>query len=66
MKLPGVGGGLCQSSAEKWEGQRNYSLKDSLHKDTNSCFSIRKYQRIEVRAKSFALHSPFARNFFVT
>ena len=54
--------------AEKWEGQRNYSLKDSLHmyKDASSCFSIRKDQRIEVRAKSFALHSPFARNFFVT
>ena len=27
---------------------------------------MRKDQRIEVRAKSFALHSPFARNFFVT
>ena len=59
-------GSAWQSSTEKWEGQRNYSLKDSLHKDANSCFSIRKDQRIEVRAKSFALHSPFARNFFVT
>ena len=66
LKLLGVRGGFWQSSAEKWEGQRNYSLKDSLHKDANSCFSIRKDQRIEVRAKSFALHSPFARNFFVT
>ena len=66
LKVPGVRGGFWQSSAEKWEGQRNYSLKDSLHKDANSCFSIRKDQRIEVRAKSFALHSPFARNFFVT
>ena len=66
LKLPGVRGGLWQSSAEKWEGQRNYSLKDSLHNDPKSCFSTRKDQRIEVRAKSFALHSPFARNFFVT
>ena len=66
LKFLGVRGGFWQSSAEKWEGQRNYSLKDSLHKDANSCFSIRKDQRIEVRAKSFALHSPFARNIFVT
>ena len=66
LKLPGVGGGFWQSSAEKWEGHRNYSLKDSHHKDDNSCFSMRKDQRIEVRAKSFALHSPFARKFFVT
>ena len=66
LKLPWVRGGFWQSSAEKWEGQRNYSQKDSLHKDANSCFSIRKDQRIVVRAKSFALHSPFARNFFVT
>ena len=66
LKLSGVRGGFWQSSAEKWEGQRNYSLKNSLHKDTNSCFSIRKDQRIEVRAKSFALHNPFAPNFFVT
>ena len=25
----------------KWEGQRNYILTYSLHKDSNSCFSIR-------------------------
>ena len=66
LKLPRVRGGFWQSSAERWEGQRNYSLKDSLHKDANSCFSIRKDQRIEVRAKSVALHSPFARKIFVT
>ena len=66
LKLSEVRGGFWQSSPEKWEGQRNYSLKDSLHKDANSCSSIRKDQRIEVRANSFALHSPFAPNFFVT
>ena len=45
-----------QSSAEIWEGQRNYSLKNELHKDAISCFSIRKDWGFAVRAKSFALH----------
>ena len=45
-----------QSSAEIWEGQRNYSLKNEVHKDANSCFTIRKDWRFAVRAKSFALH----------
>ena len=45
-----------QSSAEIWEGQRNYSQKNEVHKDAISCFSIRKDWRFAVRAKSFALH----------
>ena len=45
-----------QFSAEIWEGQRNYSLKNEVHKDAISCFSIRKDWRFAVRAKSFALH----------
>ena len=45
-----------QSSGEIWEGQRNYSLKNEVHKDAISCFSIRKDWRFAVRAKSFALH----------
>ena len=45
-----------QSSAEKWEGQRNYSLKYKVHKDAISSFSIRKDWRFAVRAKSCALH----------
>ena len=45
-----------QSSAEIWEGQRNYSLKNEVDKDAISCFSIRKDWRFVVRAKSFALH----------
>ena len=45
-----------QSSAEIWEGQRNYSLKNEVDKDAISCFSIRKDWRFAVRAKSFALH----------
>ena len=44
------------SSAEIWEGQRNYSMKNEVDKDAISCFSIRKDWRFEVRAKSFALH----------
>ena len=44
------------SSAEIWEGQRNYSLKNEVDKDAISCFSIRKDWRFAVRAKSFALH----------
>ena len=45
-----------QSSAEIWEGQHNYSLKNEVDKDAISCFSIRKDWRFAVRAKSFALH----------
>ena len=45
-----------QSSAEIWEGQRNYSLKNEVRKDAISCFSIRKDWRFAVRAKSFAQH----------
>ena len=45
-----------QSSAEIWEGQRNYSLKNEVDKDAISCVSIRKDWRFAVRAKSFALH----------
>ena len=45
-----------QSSAKIWEGQRNYSRKNQVHKDAISCFSIRKDWRFAVRAKSFALH----------
>ena len=45
-----------QSSAEIWECQRNYSLKNEVDKDAISCFSIRKDWRFAVRAKSFALH----------
>ena len=45
-----------QSSAEKWEGQRNCSLKNEVHKDAISCFSIWKDWGFAVRAKSFALH----------
>ena len=45
-----------QSSAEIWEGQRNYSLKNEVDKNAISCFSIRKDWRFAVRAKSFALH----------
>ena len=45
-----------QSSAEIWEGQRNYSLKNEVDMDAISCFSIRKDWRFAVRAKSFALH----------
>ena len=44
------------SSAEIWEGQRNYSLKHEVDKDAISCFSIRKDWRFAVRAKSFAPH----------
>ena len=45
-----------QSSAEIWEGQRNYSLRNEVDKDAISCFSIRKDWRFAVRAKSFAQH----------
>ena len=45
-----------QSSAEIWEGQRNYSLRNEVDKDAISCFSIRKDWRFAVRAKSFPLH----------
>ena len=45
-----------QSSAEIWECQRNYSLKNEVDKDAISCFSIRRDWRFAVRAKSFALH----------
>ena len=65
LNFPGVRRGFWQSSAEKWEGQRNYSPKYSLHKYANSCL-IRKDQRFEVHVNSFALHSPFTRNLFVT
>ena len=48
-----------QSSAETWEGQRNYrySVKNEVHKNAISCFSIRKDWRFAVHAKSFALLS---------
>ena len=45
-----------QSSAEIWEGKRNYSQKNEVHKDAISCFSIQKDWRFAVRAKSFAPH----------
>ena len=45
-----------QSSAEIWEGNRNYSLKNEVDKDAISCFFIRKDWGFTVRAKSFDIH----------
>ena len=64
LKLHGVRGGFWQSSSEKWESQRNYSLKDSLHKDANSCFLNTKRPENRGSRQIFCPTQPVRAKFF--